>query len=172
MLGSSQFGLGEGDEGGARVARTSRLKSALFARGLSKPVGRKGESSKAKEGMAARFEEGILHAFRPEFPLPKARCAYLECRLSFPKPPEGLELKEAQVERGRIGSRFPVARLAAAIGALAAEEWGQRGVLKAQVFQSGEPLSKPQSAPSAFSSLVDVSFPSDLKLASYPGVAA
>lgn len=29
-LGSSQFGLGEGDEGGARVARTSRLKSALF----------------------------------------------------------------------------------------------------------------------------------------------
>lgn len=90
--------------------------------------------------MAARVETGIMHAFRTDFPPPKARCAYLECRLSFPKPPEGSELKEAQVETERKGSRFPVALIAAATVALAAEEWGQRVVLKAQVFQSSEPV--------------------------------
>lgn len=36
LAGSLQFGLGEGDEGGAAgVARTSRMKSAPFADGFS-----------------------------------------------------------------------------------------------------------------------------------------
>lgn len=34
--------------------------------------------------MAARVENGILHAFRSEFPLSKARYACLECSLFFP----------------------------------------------------------------------------------------
>ena len=77
---------------------------------LVKPVGRKGESNGVKEGMAARIEKGILHAFGSEFPLPKARCACLVCRLCCPKPPQGLGLREAKVERERKENRFPIDR--------------------------------------------------------------
>lgn len=102
---------------------------------LVKPVGRKGESNEINEGMAARVEKGILHAFRSEFPLPKARYACLECSLFLPNHQE-LEIG-AQAERERKESRFGIAGLAAGTVVPAAGRGGQRMVLKKLLYQTG-----------------------------------
>lgn len=99
-----------------------------------KPVGEKGKSNGIKKGMAARTKKGILHAFGYEFPLIKARCGRLDCRLASREPPEGSEFRGAKVERKRKENRFPGDRLVAATGAPAAGRGGTAGGAESTVL--------------------------------------
>lgn len=137
-------------------------------------LGRKGESNGVNEGMAARVEKGILHAFGCEFPLPEGQVRAFRIQTGLLQTTRGLRIRRSEGAEEEEGESLPSRSVSCGDQAPAAGRGGTAGGAESTALSLRLACSflSPSLRPPALSSPVDVAFPSDTKPASYPGVAA